>query len=129
MNLFSSLENSQNIVLSVLEKIWSKYVHLNKIADQLQGRYIDRVILAFLGSPTFRIQIDDIMEKNSIEQLATVVLGKERLRNVLASQIQEEGQLISGNPSKQLEFPSMTNFDTPSVNLAGMDYLETDYPR
>jgi len=57
MNLFSSLENSQNIVLSVLEKVWNKYVLMNKLADSLEGRFLDKIILAFLGSPTFSIQI------------------------------------------------------------------------
>ena len=104
MNLFSSLENSQNIVLSVLEKVWNKYVLMNKLADSLEGRFLDKIILAFLGSPTFSIQIYELAEKNSLEELTLVVLGKKGLNLAQASTNQEEANLVSENPSKLLLF-------------------------
>lgn len=129
MNLFSSVENSQNIVLAVLEKVWNKYVYMNKISGQLQGRYIDKIILAFLGAPSFRVKIHDVMERNSIEELAVVVLGKEGVKLAYQQQNTEEANLVSENPSKQMLFQSMTNLESQTVAANPKEDLESDYPR
>ena len=55
MNLFSDLENTKNCILPILEKVWSKYVYLNDLKPFLKGRYIDRIILAFLGAPCQKV--------------------------------------------------------------------------
>jgi len=49
-NLFCQLDIGENVILPMLEKVWSKYVRICGIAHHLQkGRYIDRIMLGFLG--------------------------------------------------------------------------------
>lgn len=62
MNLFTQLENSTNCVLSILEKTWNKYVFLNNLGDTLTGRYIDKIMLAFLGAPCQNYNINLLKE-------------------------------------------------------------------
>lgn len=73
LNLFSQLEDTKNIMLPMLEKVWSKYVFINKIEKKLRGRYIDRILLAFLGAPCQKYKISQIPEDNDIEFLKKIV--------------------------------------------------------
>ena len=78
MNLFSQLENSTNCVLTVLEKAWNKYVHLNKIGDTLTGRYMEKIMLAFLGAPCETLKIDIYLPNNDLEEIKKAVFGIEK---------------------------------------------------
>ena len=55
-NLFCQVDKGYNVVLPFLEKAWAKYVHLTEIRDSIRNDiYIDRIMLAFLGSPSIRL--------------------------------------------------------------------------
>jgi hypothetical protein len=71
--LFSQLENSNNCVLTILEKAWNKYVYLNHLKDYLQGRYIDRIILAFLGAPTMKLKVEENYGENDLQKIKRTV--------------------------------------------------------
>ena len=55
-NLFSQLETSKNSILSILEKVWVKYVHLHSL--ETKDRFlIPDLVLAFTGSGTKKMDL------------------------------------------------------------------------
>lgn len=57
VNLFTQFEKGYNIILPLLEKSWNKYVSLADITKELEGeRYVDRVLLAYLGAPCIKLK-------------------------------------------------------------------------
>ena len=56
-NLFCQFDKGVNVLLPLIEKCWDKYVYLGELRKSLLGRrYIERVMLAFLGAPSVRLK-------------------------------------------------------------------------
>jgi hypothetical protein len=68
-NMFCQIAESQDITLTILEKVWFKYVLFSKIKST--GRYVDRILFAFLGQPTMKIKCatDELTTKLIIHEL------------------------------------------------------------
>lgn len=57
VNLFCQAESGDNALLPFLEKAWAKYVYITNMKDKVINKEcIDRIMLAFLGSPSLKIK-------------------------------------------------------------------------
>lgn len=59
VNLFAQLERGENVILPMLEKAWYKYANICDLRESLhrsRGRYIDKVMFAYLGCPSISLQ-------------------------------------------------------------------------
>jgi hypothetical protein len=118
MNLFTQLENSNNCILSVLEKAWNKYVYLNNLGDTLDGRYLEKIILAFLGAPCQSQKVNLLMEQNDLEEFKKIVMGSKRYNGMKQSSEEEKDEIdiLLSQKKEQFGFNSMINQDQNEGN-------------
>jgi hypothetical protein len=126
-NMFCQIAESQDITLTILEKVWFKYVLFSKIKSS--GRYVDRILFAFLGQPTMKIKCatDELTTKLLIDELQ----GEESISFCYLKRGLDFGTKPTGDtPEKRGSTPvrsktrSATDFD-PAGN-AGFMALETE---
>lgn len=113
MNLFTQLENSSNCILTILEKVWNKYVYLNNLQDSLQGRYMEKILLAFLGAPCQSQKINESWKENDLEELKKIVMGTQKY-NIELEEAQEKMDKVDEILAQKNQLFDSMRFDVDS---------------